>query len=158
MSEAAPQKSNTMLYVGIGCAVFFFLGIPIIGILAAIAIPNFVSMQYKTKRSEVPINLKAIKTLQEAYEADFGFYIPAAPYPPAPSQTPQNWNVTSSGGFFTLGWVPMGDVRGSYSVTTTSTDFRAVGVIDVDGDGVYATYVATKSTNPIMPLTSPDVY
>ena len=37
--------------------------VAIIGILAAIAIPNFVSMQYKTKRSEVPTNLRNIKTI-----------------------------------------------------------------------------------------------
>ena len=35
--------------------------VAIIGILAAIAIPNFVSMQYKSKRSEVPTNLKAFE-------------------------------------------------------------------------------------------------
>ena len=34
--------------------------VAIIGILAAIAIPNFVSMQYKSKRSEVPTNLKKL--------------------------------------------------------------------------------------------------
>ena len=32
--------------------------VAIIGILASIAIPNFVSMQYKTKRSEIPSNLE----------------------------------------------------------------------------------------------------
>ena len=157
MTEEAPKKSNTGLFIAIGCGVLL-LAIPVLGILAAIAIPNFVSMQYKSKRAEVPMNLKAIKTMQEAYEADYDVYIPAAAYPLFPSKEAQPWIVSESGGFQKLGWSPEGNVRGSYSVTTTATDFRAVGVIDVDGDGVYATYVATKSSNPVAPLTARDVY
>ena len=66
------------------------------------------------------------------------------------------WNVSRISGFQTIGWIPDG-MRGSYSVTTTIDDFRAVGVADIDGDGTYATYVATKSTSP-MAVTPPDVY
>lgn len=157
MSEETPKKSNTGMMIGIGCVVMFFIGIPLIGIIAAIAIPGFVSYQYKTKRSEVPMNLSGIKTLQEAYNSYSDVYVSADPYPPYPTIEPQNWDITSSGGFQTLGWEPLEMVRGSYSVTTTATDFRAVGVIDVDGDGNYATYVATKSTNPYQ-VTSRDVY
>ena len=53
---------------------------------------------------------------------------------------------------------PNGDVRGSYMVSTTNTNFTATGISDVDGDGVYATYQATKSENPNAPTTAPDVY
>ena len=67
------------------------------------------------------------------------------------------WNASESGGFQTLGWIPDGMVRGSYSVTTMADDFRAIGLSDIDGDGNYATYVATKSTSP-MAITPPDVY
>ena len=52
--------------------------VAIIGILAAIAIPNFVSMQYKSKRSEVPTNLKAIKTAEVAYESNFDVFVTAS--------------------------------------------------------------------------------
>ncbi len=41
--------------------------VAIIGILAAIAIPNFMSFVAKTKRSEVKYNLAAIYTAQLAY-------------------------------------------------------------------------------------------
>ena len=51
------------------------------GILAAIAIPNFVSMQYKAKRSEIPMNLKAIKVAEVSYEMAYDVYIPATQWP-----------------------------------------------------------------------------
>ena len=132
--------------------------VAIIGILAAIAIPNFVSMQYKSKRSEVPTNLKAIKTAEVAYESNFDVFVTASAYPSSPTKTVQQWVKASSGGFATLGWTPDGAVRGSYAVATTSTDFTATGLADVDGDGTQATYTATKSNNPNAPTTGPDVY
>ena len=84
-------------------------------------------------------------------------FVEASPYPLFPGIESQMWNVSESGGFQTIGWIPDGMVRGSYSVTTTIDDFRAVGVADIDGDGTYATYVATKSTNPVA-TTPSDVY
>jgi len=156
MSEETPKKSNTGLIIGIGCAVLI-VGTFVIGIVAAIAIPNFVSMQYKTKRSEIPMNMKAIKTMQVAYRQNFDVYVPAAAYPRTPSKEAQAWVVSESGGFQTLGWQPDGAVRGSYSVTTTANDFEIIGLSDIDGDGVYATYRATSSANPVA-ITPIDVY
>ena len=132
--------------------------VAIIGILASIAIPNFISMQYKTKRSEIPSNLKGIKSAQIAYESDFDSYVNCSAYPSSPTKTTQQWTVSSSGGFKTIGWRPDGDVRGSYSVSTGSKDFTATGLSDVDGDSAYATYVATKTENPNAPKSAADVY
>ena len=132
--------------------------VAIIGILAAIAIPNFVTMQYKSKRSEVPMNLKGIKTAEISYESNFDVFVTASAYPSSPTKTVTTWVKASSGGFATMGWSPDGDVRGSYSVATTTTDFTASGLSDVDGDGTNATYTATKSNNPNSPATGPDVY
>ena len=132
--------------------------VAIIGILAAIAIPNFVTMQYKSKRSEVPMNLKGIKTAEISYESNFDVFVTASAYPSSPTKTVNTWVKASSGGFATMGWAPDGDVRGSYSVATSTTDFTANGISDVDGDGVNATYTATKSNNPNSPTTGPDVY
>jgi type IV pilus assembly protein PilA len=132
--------------------------VAIIGILAAIAIPNFVSMQYKSKRGEIPLNLKGIKTAELAYESNFDVFVNATAYPGTPLKTTQAWVIASSGGFATLGWSPDGDVRGSYGVTSTSQNFTATGLSDVDGDGSPASYIATKSQNPNAPTTLPDVY
>ena len=43
--------------------------VAIIGILAAIAIPNFITMQLKAKRSELPGNVDGIKTAELSYDA-----------------------------------------------------------------------------------------
>ena len=132
--------------------------VAIIGILAAIAVPNFMSMQYKTKRSEVPMNMKAIKTSEEAYKAADNVYISATAYPSAPSENPQQWVASASGGFQTLGWSPDGPVRGSYAVAAPSNqDFTITGTSDVDGVGGAATYTATSSVAPVL-TTARDVY
>ena|GEM_PF-802925 len=147
------KKSNPIPIIGlIGCSFVAFL------LILAIAIPNFVAMQYKSKRAEIPQNLRAIKTAQIAYENEFDVYVKCAAYPFYPTKMPQQWIRSSSGGFQTIDFYPDGDVRGSYMVSTTATNFTAIGISDVDGDGVEATYTATKSENPNSPITAPDVY
>ena len=51
--------------------------VAIIGILAAIAIPNFIRFQLKSKSSEGKVNLAAIRTAEEGYMAEFGNYVAA---------------------------------------------------------------------------------
>jgi len=48
--------------------------VAIIGILAAIAIPNFLKYQCKAKQSEAKTNLGSIRVAQEAYFAEFDTY------------------------------------------------------------------------------------
>jgi len=48
--------------------------IAIIGILAAIAIPNFMNYQCKAKQSEAKANLGNIRTAEEAYYAEYDNY------------------------------------------------------------------------------------
>jgi type IV pilus assembly protein PilA len=49
--------------------------VAIIGILAAIAIPNFLQYQLKSRQSEAKVNLNAIKTSMIAFQAEKGCYI-----------------------------------------------------------------------------------
>ncbi|HPG26749.1 MAG TPA: prepilin-type N-terminal cleavage/methylation domain-containing protein, partial [Myxococcota bacterium] len=51
--------------------------VAIIGILAAIAIPNFLRFQLKSKSSEGKVNIAAIRTAEESYLAEFGNYVAA---------------------------------------------------------------------------------
>src|SRR5512139_2488457 len=55
--------------------------VAIIGILAAIAIPNFIKFQLRSKAGEGKVNLAAIRTAEESYFAEAGTYMdfPAAP-------------------------------------------------------------------------------
>jgi type IV pilus assembly protein PilA len=132
--------------------------VAIIGILAAIAIPNFVAMQYRAKRSEVPSNVDGVKTAELAYDAAFDTFIQEASFQPdsSPGKKQRNWSAASA--FDTLGWGPDGQVRGSYKIESTSTtDFRVTGIADVDGDGVQSQFTATKSINAVM-VTGNDTY
>ena len=157
MSDEVTTKSNTGKIIGIGCLVVAFLAVPVIGIIAAIAIPNFVSMQNKTKAGEIPMNMNAIKVAEISYYSQFDQYVAADAYPPFVEKQAKIWDGQASGGFETIGWIPFGNVRGSYSVSTTHNDFTITGISDIDGDGINATYVATSSTNPTK-TTAPDIY
>jgi len=136
------------------------MAVPILGILAAIAIPNFVAMQYRAKRAEVPANVEGIKTAQMGYDAAFDAFVSTGDPHPRPVRA-LGKNATSwrggNAGFQTLGWMPDGDVRGTYWVTTTYDGFEVHGMIDADGDGEPAHYVATRDENTRM-VTSNDVY
>jgi prepilin-type N-terminal cleavage/methylation domain-containing protein len=117
--------------------------VAIIGILASIAIPNFVDMQYRAKRAEVPSNVDGIKTAQLAYDASYDSYIDAGSSSQYPDSTPgkaqRAW--TTGTPFDTLGWSPDGNVRGSYMTYTGGpTSFKVLGYSDVDGDGNNAMY------------------
>lgn len=48
--------------------------VAIIGILAAIAIPNFIKFQCRAKQSEAKIGLKLITAGEESYRAEFDRY------------------------------------------------------------------------------------
>ena len=48
--------------------------VAIIGILAAIAIPNFLNYQCKARQSEAKTNLASVATAQESYFAENGAY------------------------------------------------------------------------------------
>jgi len=132
--------------------------VAIIGILAAIAIPNFVDMQYRAKRAELPPNVDGVKTAEIAYEAAFDAFMDISAAPASlPGKTAVTW--ASGSGFDTLGWEPSGNVRGMYSVTgATATDFTVTGTCDVDGDTTQATYTATKSISATLDPADLQVY
>jgi type IV pilus assembly protein PilA len=70
--------------------------VAIIGILAAIAIPNFLTYQLKSRQAEAKTNLQAIKTSEVAFQAERGCYIGIAAQgvvaPVAGTKTvPFNW-------------------------------------------------------------------
>jgi type IV pilus assembly protein PilA len=138
--------------------------VAIIGILAAIAIPNMMEMQYRSKRAEVPTLVRGIKDAERAIEAEKNSYLPVAAHPTSsPGKKPRAWGAGNTA-YQVLGWAPDGKVRGQYSVSTTASsssspagDFRVTGACDVDGDTTKSTYTATKSINAVM-TTGNDTY
>ena len=100
--------------------------VAIIGILAAIAIPNFVAMQAKSKRGELPGNVNAIKQVEVTYNTAFDTYLDASPFPTTtPAKTAVAWDSASAGTFTTMGFNPNGNVRGQYQVSATTSSVRS---------------------------------
>ena len=100
--------------------------VAIIGILAAIAIPNFLRFQLKSKTSEAKVNLAAIRTAEESYLAEFGSYVNAAATPgTAPGSTKAPFTGGGLSNFDTLGWAPEGSVFFQYGVAVSTTNVLA---------------------------------
>ena len=112
--------------------------VAIIGILAAIAIPNFLRFQLKAKSSEGKTNLAAIRTAQESYFAEYGLYISSNLSPPSHSRNVKaNFShAIANLGFDRVGWSPEGDVFFNYAtgVATNSDGFLASAAADIDAD------------------------
>ena len=109
--------------------------VAIIGILAAIAIPNFLRFQLKSKTSEGKVNLAALRTAEESYLAEFGSYVSAAAAPTAAPTTTKNGWPAAAPGFDTIGWGPEGAVFFQYAISVTGTGYTAVADADLDGNG-----------------------
>ena len=123
--------------------------VAIIGILAAIAIPNFMTFRLKAKTSEAKSNLGSIRTCEEAYKAENDvYYAVATRYPSAAATgTPDAW-VTSATGFSAIGFAPSGRVYYDYTVDNiTATSFIAHAYGDLDDDDVEAEYRITQNTD-----------
>ena len=137
--------------------------VAIIGILAAIAIPNFMTMQLKAKRAEIPSNVDGIKTAELSYDAAFDGFINAVEAPRADDaldKTAVNFDYGTIDGWTQIGWQPDGLVRGNYSVDVVgSTDFTIQGDSDVDDDNDnIATYTASKLVNATLDGDDIDAY
>ena len=144
MSE---EKAKPSVLVSLIRIVVLLGGIALLAYVFVIR-PNMIEMQFKAKRSELPVNLKAIQTTMQAYKDMEGKYIAVQAYPKEVGTEPQTWVEAESGNFQKIGYAPFSQVYGSYWVEVTETDFTAYGISDIDGDGVYATYVATSKENP----------
>ena len=111
--------------------------VAIIGILAAIAIPNFLRFQLRARSSEGKTNIAAIRTAEESYAAEFGNYLAAGAAPTVASLGAAKQDFVPTAGFTSLGWSPEGQVYFSYAVGTdaNNTEYAIGGVADIDGDG-----------------------
>jgi len=135
--------------------------VAIIGILAAIAIPNFLAMQLRAKRAELPSNLDAIRTAEKAYQAEWDEFTNCAAAPATPSGRSQT--VFTSNSFDLLGWQADGLVRGSYTVGSATTgsfaadNFTATARADVDGDSANSEYHCNRAQKATM-ISANNVY
>ena len=110
--------------------------VAIIGILAAIAIPNFLNYQCKSKQSEAKTNLGAIATSMESYMAEFNHYVASA-------------DIAALG--TNIGWTSKGSPKYAYAVTSadTAASFTATASGTISGEAdVWKMTEARALTNP----------
>ncbi len=141
--------------------------VAIIGILAAIAIPNFIQYQMRSRTSEAKTNLSAIKTANLAFQAENRCFLSStllAPvtipingalmvWPPlsaAASGVVQCWTpagaaAPATGTFGDIGFVPAGAVRYQYSLQASAAATVAPGPVKV----------AACVAPPVGPATAP---
>ena len=96
--------------------------VAIIGILAAIAIPNFLRFQAKSKQSEAKTNLGALGTTAEAYRAEQDTY-----------------EATIN----QLGWTPQGTTRYDYAYNGNLLDLANGATYDPESSATAAATTAT---------------
>ena len=129
--------------------------VAIIGILAAIAIPNFVRFQLRSKSSEGKTNLAAIRTAEESYFAEYGNYVVASISPAALGAPPSAKQAF-------VGCrrrrcelqhdrlAPEGQVYFLYGVNARGTDYTADATADIDNDTVQQLWGYARSlANPV---------
>ena len=112
--------------------------VAIIGILAAIAIPNFLRFQLKAKTSEGKTNIAAIRTAEQSYYSEFGVFVSA---PASPNVAPDsmkhgftNGGLPNGQGFDQLGWSPEGTVFFNYSVGIAPGGYTVSAEADIDAN------------------------
>jgi type IV pilus assembly protein PilA len=89
--------------------------VAIIGILAAIAIPNFMNYQCKAKQSEAKSSLGNIRTMQEAYRAEYDTY--------GAGLGPIGFSINTT------------DARYNYTITAgTTSGFTAQATAEINGE------------------------
>ena len=141
--------------------------VAIIGILAAIAIPNFIRYQLRSKTSEARTIMAGIRTAEEAFRAEFDEYTPATTNPTAlPGTTraaweerlcPTNCNRNQIGNcseFSCIGYEARAAVYYQYGTTRMTATANAPAELsagarsDLDGDGNLGSYTF-RTTNTV---------
>jgi type IV pilus assembly protein PilA len=127
--------------------------VAIIGILAAIAIPNFLRYQLRTKAGERRINLEAIFKAEEALRqserkitttAAAGQYWNIATVPAVGTVGTAKipWTAADLAAAQQIDWIVQGATYGKYNATgagaNANLSISACAWTDIDGDGAYA--------------------
>ena len=136
--------------------------VAIIGVLAAIAIPNFVRYQLRAKLAEVKENVGAAYKSEEAFRQSdrlvsgySGLYISLGLLPVGctPGSTKRPWTLTDLTLAAQVDWIVEGSTYGCYTVATgnpptgvagAGTSISVQAETDLDGDGVNACVVLFK--------------
>jgi type II secretory pathway pseudopilin PulG len=131
----------------IGCAVLAVLSIPCTGVVAAIAIPAFVSYTRRAKTAEARASVAMIRSAVEAECTSAGGVLPDALAPTLASPGPARQVVTLDPRWsrYGLGGDPL-----YYAYAIERPDAHTAVVVaegDLDGDGTRSRYASTCTTD-----------
>jgi type IV pilus assembly protein PilA len=125
--------------------------VAVIGILAAIAIPNFLRYQLRTRATETLTHLKGIATTEVAYFAEHGTFVSVPTAVPASLPGTQRVPWPTNTQFDLIGWSPEGGVVFQYAVqaddpngTGALTRFTAETTADLDNNGVQSYFALIR--------------
>ena len=150
-----PDGSDSSLLRRVVKVALLLLTLVFVGTGAAHVIQNFVWMASRAKRAELPQNVDSIRPAQLVYESVYGEFVPCSSEATAMSNIEQfggkgqhPFNPSEHPCWRALGWAPDGLIRGEYwvEVTDGGRDFRVNGISDLDEDGEYARFEATRES------------
>ena len=151
--QGAPGRSGAPSFFSPGRSAGFTLVelmivVAILGILATIAVPNFLRMRERAKVAEAKANLGAIRVTQHAYYSEYNRYVGNQPQTPDRTANPAvRFPWVPGTRFSILGFAPDGPVYFSYSLG--GADFPVGAFIveahgDLDGDGDWSIWTITN--------------
>ncbi len=126
--------------------------VAIIGILAAIAIPNFMRYQLRTKFAELPTNVTGVFKSEQAIrqsERNGGKYLAMAITPAGtPSSTKIAWTSGDRAAASSIDWMVEGSTYGNYKALASGNGVSlTVGAqSDIDSDGVFSCVALYQTT------------
>ena len=123
--------------------------VAIIGVLAAIAIPQYTNFRLKAKTAEAKSNLGAIRLGEEAYFTEKEEYVDCAATPTAdgfPGKKAIDWSDDGNN-FVKIGFSAKGQVYYQYAVDAADdgVSFEASATGDLDGDAEKAVFKITDN-------------
>lgn len=151
--------------------------VAIIGILAAIAIPNFIRYQLRSKEAETKTVMGGVKTSEESFRGEYDNYVAAAANPAALTSngsTKGPWavvpcaatcnrlNLGSCASFECIGYRPAGDVYFQYATSIVPPpavpNYSVASSGDLDANGVRNVWVFGTDNAAIGAIQAPPVF
>ncbi|HWR97267.1 MAG TPA: prepilin-type N-terminal cleavage/methylation domain-containing protein [Candidatus Methanoperedens sp.] len=141
MGSGAPSVSSARRSGGF-TLVELMIVVAIVGLLSAIAIPNFMRMRERAKIAEAKANLGAIRVTETAYFSEYNRYVGNQPQnPDRTADPPARFTWTNGTRFSILGFAPDGRLYFSYALGGADfplDNFTAEAHGDLDGNGSWS--------------------